>query len=192
MPAESRRIGESADILAPQRFGANWEKTRRGGGDGNGNRERNAQVTGENGGGAYGRQAGSKRWAKKKTGGAMDARMRLLEHCKNAAHKTGKDRAGELSLKMVRQAIDQHGHFVERVSRAPTIASHFSTSSKTGRENSILDPYHFHFVSKSVDFVTYLISATAETRTINGMRLKTVPLALHETNKNVRRVSERR
>jgi len=83
MPAESRRIGESADILASQRFGANWEKTRRGGGDGNGNRERNAQVTGENGGGAYGRQAGSKRWAKKKTGGAMDARMRLLEHCKN-------------------------------------------------------------------------------------------------------------
>ena len=60
-----------------------------------GNRERNAQVTGESGGGAYGRQAGSKRWAKKKkTGGDGCARMRLLEHCKNvraAAGRAGSD-----------------------------------------------------------------------------------------------------
>ncbi|PAV82747.1 hypothetical protein WR25_24704 [Diploscapter pachys] len=95
------------------------QRRREGEGDGNGNGERNAQVTAENGGGAYGRQAGSKRWAKKETGGDGCANE-TLRALFQAAHKTGKDRAGELSLKMVRQAIDQHGHFVERVSRAPT------------------------------------------------------------------------
>lgn len=73
MPTESRRIGEGADILAPaakirSQLGEDEEGEREERRVWDGNREKNAQVTGESGGGggAYGRQAGSKRWAKKK------------------------------------------------------------------------------------------------------------------------------